>query len=250
MDAAAATPAVEELFDLSRDAALGEGLNRRLRKLTFFENEGWACERANRVSERLQFDAPASERLIVEVPWLEEKTAFTAPGRYIYFCRGLYERCGNDEEVAFVVAHEMAHHRLGHAQLLGSRIPFVAALPGAALIACLIRGMQRRAISPEAEIAADRLGLELCLRAGYDGWKCLRLFDILEELALDAGDLSGAFGCDWIASEPRQDQPLSRAARWIWERARGYPALRERKQRLREHLERLQEPAPSTAAGE
>jgi glycosyltransferase involved in cell wall biosynthesis len=94
-----------------------------MHKEIYFEQEAWAVERVGRVNDRLQSGRLPANRLIVEIPWLEEVTAFTAPGRYIYFSRRLYERCYTDEQVAFVIAHELAHHDLGHVNLFAGWAP-------------------------------------------------------------------------------------------------------------------------------
>ena len=49
-----------------------------------------------------------------EVLWLSPPIAFTLPGRYVYITRRFIERCITDAPVAFALAHEMAHHDLGH----------------------------------------------------------------------------------------------------------------------------------------
>jgi len=40
--------------------------------------------------------------------------AFTAPGRYIYVTGRLMEYCPGEASLAFTIAHELAHHDLGH----------------------------------------------------------------------------------------------------------------------------------------
>ena len=52
--------------------------------------------------------------MVAEVLWLSAPTAFTLPGSYIYITRRLIERCTSDAPVAFALAHEIAHHDLGH----------------------------------------------------------------------------------------------------------------------------------------
>ncbi len=74
------------------------------------EREGWASERVARMTERLQVGTPAAERLETLVVWIEDEPAFTGPGRTIYVGRRLLERLV-DDDAAFVVGHELAHHR-------------------------------------------------------------------------------------------------------------------------------------------
>jgi len=202
------------------------------------ESASWAVEQVTRVANRLQADIDEGTRLRVEVPWIEAFTAFTAPGRYIYISRRLLEICRTDEAVAFVIAHEVAHHRLGHldtfpdwlADIPGSQIPF--------LIQGLYRSIEARLYGPEAEVKADLMAIDLCVTAGYQAKKCLEIFDILEKFALDMRDVDMVFGPEEADDELDQDAPLSTKLRiWIWQRTRGYLPLRDRKQEILKHLE-------------
>ena len=65
-------------------------LHKEMLDADVFEEAPWAIDRIRRVEARLQADRSESNRLRVEIPWMEEPTAFTAPGRYIYFSRRLY----------------------------------------------------------------------------------------------------------------------------------------------------------------
>lgn len=209
-------------------------------------------DRARVVAERLQAPRPRHERFVVEVPWLKAITAFTAPGRYIYFGRRLLERCPDEATAAFVIAHEMAHHDLGHLSLFRGGFAQRAARMNAGMLAILFfRMLQKRIYSPEWELAADRRAIDLCLEAGYDGAQCLHLFHILELIALDFGDLNMVYGLD-----PESDQELSpeaslvtKARIWLWQRQRGYLPIQDREAMAWEHLSavtgKVMRPPPS-----
>jgi Zn-dependent protease with chaperone function len=179
------------------------------------ETTGWAHERVARVTDALQRDVPAAERLETIVVWLDEHTAVTAPGRTIYFSRRLLERLPDDDAAAFVVAHEIAHHRLGHLP----RLTGAALLPVRVALALL----GRRIASPRREREADLHAIELCHRAGYDLDRCIVALEILEQVSLDYGDVDGVLGnTSW------------------WSRLeRGYPSLRERIEATRARAARL-----------
>jgi hypothetical protein len=66
----------------------------------------------------------------------------------------------------------------------------------AAAIVLFFRALQHHVYSPDWETAADLRALELCLAAGYDGRKCLRLFDVLEKWFLYYRDFDGVYGLD------------------------------------------------------
>ena len=231
-------------FKLGNEASFGEWLHEQIRETVIFETEAWAIDRVRRVEERLQAGRPDSARLIVEIPWLDVVTAFTAPGRYIFFSRRLYERCSTDDQVAFVIGHEIAHHDLGHVNLLAGWAHKVIGLPGATLFAFAFHALERRLYGPEAECAADRHGLDLCLAAGYQGNRALELFDILEQHALDMGDYDIVYGPDESDDELDEDASwLTKAQIWAWQRKRGYLPIRDRRQMLIKHLAKRMGPS-------
>ena len=157
------------------------------------ERAGWAPERATRVTERLQRDA-VDDKLTSLVVWWSEHTAFTTFGRTIYISRRLFERLPDDAAAAFVIAHEIAHHRLGHIpKYVGSRL-----LPVRLVLAML----EHLLCSPRHETDADKLAIELCIAAGYDPERCLAALDILSQVSLDYGDVDGVLGGDVRRSHP------------------------------------------------
>jgi predicted Zn-dependent protease len=225
-------------FEIEKGASFGEWLHHQIYEAVHFETEAWAIERIQRVQDRLQSGRRATERLLTEIPWFEEATAFTGPGRYIYFSRRLYERCFTDEQVAFVVAHEIAHHDLGHVHLFAGWAPKIIGLPGAKLFALAFHVLERRLYGPKKECDADRHGLDLCLTSGYDGLRCLELFDILEQYALYLGDDDMVYGPDEESDDELAASASwkTKARIWAWQRKRGYLPIRDRRQMLLRHL--------------
>src|SRR5579859_5836613 len=79
------------------------------------ESVPWAADQLSRVMKRLSSVRPfRAPKIDAEVLWVREVTAFTVPGHYVYISRRLMERCASDDPVALVLAHEIAHHDLGH----------------------------------------------------------------------------------------------------------------------------------------
>jgi len=210
-------------------------LHRVLTDAYAYEREGWALERVARVASRLQVGVPEDARRKVEVLWIPEVTAFTAPGRYIYLSRRLLERVDADEPIAFVVAHELAHHALGHTRAKERWMARLSAVPGADVMALLALEAAGWFGHPERECDADEYALRLCAAAGYDLRACIRVMDVLEMDALDRGQLATVCGPEPTDAEIDGVPGVGdRVRRWVWERERGYPSLLARKQRLRE----------------
>lgn len=221
----------------------GDWFRRQIEENAHIEGHGFFSQQVKRVAARLQPDRRFDRRFEVLVPWLRARTAFTAPGRYMYVSRGLLERCPHDEAVAFVIAHEIAHHDLGHLEILrGAFARHAASLGAGRAMILFFRVRQKRIYSPQWECDADRRAIELCVRAGYDGDRCLEIFRTLELLSLDTRDISGVFGPDFDShdvSSP-EESVLTKVRFWLWQRSRGYLPLRDRWALARRHLETIQ----------
>lgn len=218
-------------FDLSPGEPFGEWLYNQLAESIHVEQHGFMPDRVRAAAERLQQDRPAEQRYVAVVPWMQSFNAFTAPGRFVYFSRRLLERCPHEDAAAFVIAHEIAHHDLGHVAIFSGRFSRHAARLQAGQLAVLFfRMLQKRVYSPEWELAADRRAMDLCLAAEYDPERCIYLFRVLEMIALDYGDIAGVYGLD-----EQSDQELSaeasivtKARIWLYQRQRGYLPIQDR----------------------
>lgn len=123
-----------------------------------------------------------------DLPWRfgviesDDLNAFAAPGGYIFLTRGLYKRLNNEAELAGVLGHEIGHVIRKHHLKLLQKSQAIAALGsffgsklkneneivqnlignGAEIVA--------RGLDKDAEYEADRIGLVLSARAGYDAY--------------------------------------------------------------------------------
>lgn len=121
-----------------------------------------------------------------------EPNAFALPGGFIFITTSLVELCrANPDEVAFILAHEMAHVIRGHAM---NRIMSNTAISTAARVTP-VRGMLsgwlkkvgiqflEAAYSQDMESEADKLGTRLAAAAKYDPKAATTLFDRLAKLS-------------------------------------------------------------------
>jgi hypothetical protein len=225
-------------FQFEKGASFGEWLHNQLHEAVAFETEAWALDRVKRVEGRLQAGRPDIHRLVVEIPWMEVVTAFTSPGRYIYFTRSLYQLCGTDAEVAMVIAHEIAHHDLGHVKLFASWAPKIIHFPGARLLAYAFLTLERHLYGPKNECDADCHALDLCIEAGYNPQECLELFDILEQYAWDMENSDIIYGPDLPGDELGEHASWKKKVEiWAWEHEHGYLPISDRRQVLLKHLQ-------------
>jgi Zn-dependent protease with chaperone function len=196
-------------------------------------------ERVERAMAALNQTRSPLPPMLGEVLWLSAPIAFTLPGNYVYISRSLIEYCTSDAPVAFALAHEMAHHDLGHTQ----RIDRMFAAEGLVhtperLAIFVIEFLSRRLYSRDHEFWADAYAIGLCHRAGFDPKQCLQCFDVLTRYSLDHHDLDGVYGSDEeIELDPSQAANLlSRAyielRLWCARHRRSHPSLHERQQSL------------------
>lgn len=99
-----------------------------------------------------------------------------ADGRHIFISDGMANLAENDDQLAFVLAHELAHAVLEHRTQ-----PDVVGVRGASNWAISMR----RGLSLSAEADADRMGLFLTARAGFDPYAAVEFLNQYE--AADGG---------------------------------------------------------------
>ncbi len=118
-----------------------------------------------------------------------QRAAFALPGGFIFVSTSLVDLAGRDrDEVAFVIAHEMAHVIRRHAidrWLTDKALAAVSmATPATRRLSPLIRrlGMDglSKAYSRQQEDEADELGVKLATAAGFDPAGAVR---VLQRLA-------------------------------------------------------------------
>lgn len=129
--------------------------------------------------------------------------AFALPGGYIGINSGLVVAAGSESELASVVAHEIAHvsqrhiargmtqrSQTGHAMIATLAGALLAALSGSPDLAMGVAAFGQAAavdrqlgFSRQAEHEADRAGLTMMTRAGYDPGGMARMFERLENVS-------------------------------------------------------------------
>ncbi|PWF55619.1 M48 family metalloprotease [Massilia glaciei] len=124
-----------------------------------------------------------------DLPWhfavLDDKglNAFAAPGGYIFITKGLLLSLKNEAELAGILAHEIAHvvrkHQLNAIRKAASQshatefagMMLTAKSQNGALLSKVVAGgidIFAKGLDKEEEYEADRMGVVIAARAGYD----------------------------------------------------------------------------------
>lgn len=124
----------------------------------------------------------------------EEVNAFSLPGGYVFVNDGLVKKTASDDELAGVIAHEMAHITARHAvkryeSSLGLQIVQLASLAAARGAAggglSVAARAAQLAYARQDELEADRLAVKYLKAAGFDPKAMLTFLDTLHDLHSD-----------------------------------------------------------------
>ncbi|MCU0810304.1 MAG: M48 family metallopeptidase [Thiobacillaceae bacterium] len=149
--------------------------------------------RVKRITDRLIAEAklmyPPSKDWKWSVVVLDEPklNAWCMPGGKMAIYTGIIEKLAlTDDEIAQIMGHEIAHALLGHGR---ERMSRAMAMQGGLILGSIVAERDLTGFAPIADIAltlpnsrtgeseADRYGVELAARAGYDPRAAVRLWE-------------------------------------------------------------------------
>lgn len=162
-------------------------------------------------------DVPYNVKIVHDT----EVNSFATMGGYVYINEGLIDFVQSDDELAGVIGHETGHIERRHVVTMQSKAQALNLLFGIASIfspliynfgnlmqAGVIAKMQRA-----DELQADRTGLQLMSRAGYDPYAMETMLDHLKVLGDEHSDLVTKY----LQDHPGADARISHLV--------GYPEL-------------------------
>ena len=164
----------------------------------------------------------------------EDINAFAMPGGYIFVTRGLYRRLHSEAELAGVLGHEIGHvirkHHLRMMQQSRALADLGAVvgkrMEGGSAIASNFMGnfweAFARGLDKDAEYEADRIGMVLAARAGYDAYG---LPAVLQEIGhVSASDSRVAF---LFKTHPHPDDRFAKLSDAVGSRLDNLPEGRD-----------------------
>lgn len=197
------------LVSVDQEIEIGRQANRQVRMQVPELRDAAVTDYIRSVGQRLIRVAPGPKYPYdFSVANYREINAFALPGGPIWIHRGVLHAATNESQVASVLAHEIAHvaERHASAQLTSAMLTqwglsFLGAILGnstgagaAQMAAGLLANGVFLKFSRDDERAADRVGLQMLTRAGWDGRGMVELFEILRrEGTRDPGQVEAFF---------------------------------------------------------
>lgn len=191
--------------DESEEIAIGRQIAGNLLGASPLVKDAKLQKYVNQVGEWV---ASQSER--PDLPWhfgviqSDDVNAFAAPGGYIFVTKGLYRLLQNEADLAGVLGHEIGHViRKHHLKLLqqgklleaGSNA-LTKQVGGNDKVQQLIGSgaeIVARSLDKDAEFEADRIGVVLATRAGYDAYGLPGVLQQIGHFAKDEGSVALLF---------------------------------------------------------
>ena len=146
--------------------------------------------------------------------------AFALPGGYVYVTRGLLALANDQSELAAVLAHEISHVILKHAQARTNRIKTTA------LVDKVVTGvfgadpstdqsankaqLSLAAFSQAQELAADKEGILIAGKAGFDPHAAARFLGAMGRFAQYTSGTAEQ-GADFLSSHPSTPDRIQKA---------------------------------------
>ena len=195
-------------YSTNWEIGTGKQYSMEIEKSSHLVTDPVVVEYVNRVGQNLVKNSDAKVPFTIKVLDTDEINAMALPGGFFYVNSGLILACDSEDELAGVMAHEIAHVAAHHAaremtkmnyMQIGS-IPLMIFTQGtwtgygiyeAAQLAVPLTFLQ---FSREYEAEADYLGTQYMYRAGYDPQGLVSIFEKLDALEKHKpGALSKAF---------------------------------------------------------
>ena len=154
------------LYSLEKEMALGKQIAQEVQRQAKVVDDPMLSEYLNRIGQNLVRNSDARVPFTFQLIEGDLPNAFSLPGGYVFVYTGLIKIAGEEDELAAVLAHEIAHVSARHMtkQATRSQIGSIASIP---LILLPAGGLARQAIptgmltfARAAEEEADFLGVQ------------------------------------------------------------------------------------------
>jgi predicted Zn-dependent protease len=235
------------LISVPQEIDIGKAENVQVRKKTPALRDRQVTAYVARLGARLAKAAPGAKYpYSFQVADVKAINAFSLPGGPVWINRGVLRAAGNESQVAGVLAHEIAHIAQRHAAyqlektllarwslgVLGAMLGNAGGAGTAQAAGAMVANGVFLKFSRDDEREADRVGLQIMTKAGWDPRGMIELFELLRrEAARDPGAVEVFFSTH--PSPEDRIQNLTAATRTHHGGVRDSAGFRAIKARLR-----------------
>jgi predicted Zn-dependent protease len=231
----------DAILNNTDEARIGHAIMRDIRNSGQVVEDPLVTEYLNDVGSRIAAQTNEGQHSFTFFAVQDERiNAFALPGGYIGIHTGLLEASRNEDELAGVLAHEVAHVTQRHiaraihansrqsilttAMMLGAIIVAAAggsgdAVQGAVAVAQGTALQQQINFTRSNEYEADRVGIAALADAGFDPYGMASFFDILSRQQTTSPELRAP---EFMRTHPVTTARVAEARN----RAREYPPIR------------------------
>jgi predicted Zn-dependent protease len=193
---APAVPRAIELVSVQDEIEIGREVNAKIRRETPQVSDGDVTGYVRGLARRLTQVAPGPKYpYSFSIADYREINAFALPGGPVWVHRGVIHAATNESQLAGVLAHEIAHIAQRHSAgqltkaaftnfglgVLGAILGNSGGAGTAQIAARLLANGAFLKFSRSDELEADRVGLQMLTRAGWDGRGMVELVEIIRK---------------------------------------------------------------------
>jgi hypothetical protein len=195
-------------YSTNWEIGTGKSYSMEVEKASHLVTDPVVVEYVNRVGQNIVKNSDAKVPFTIKVLDTDEINAMALPGGFFYVNSGLILACDSEDELAGVMAHEIAHVAAHHAAREMTRLNYmqIGSIPlmiftqgtwtgyGIYEASQLAVPLTFLKFSREYEAEADYLGIQYAYRAGYDPQGMVSIFEKLDALEKHKpGAISRAF---------------------------------------------------------
>jgi predicted Zn-dependent protease len=231
----------DAILNTSEEAQIGRMIMRDIRNSGQVVEDPLVTEYLNDIGSRIAAQTNEGEHKFTFFAVADERiNAFALPGGYIGVHTGLLEASRNEDELAGVLAHEVAHVTQRHiaraihansrqsllttAMMLGAIIVAAAggssdAVQGAMAVAQGTAAQQQINFTRTNEYEADRVGIAALADAGFDPYGMASFFEVMSRQQTTSPEMRAP---EFLRTHPVTTARIAEARN----RARDYPPIR------------------------
>lgn len=182
-------PAVADFLkiDTAQEISIGREAASRFESKNRVVDHGPQAERIRRLGMKIAQASGRDLPYTFKVVDASTINAITFPGGFIYFYRGLLDQGLDDNQVACVLAHEVAHAVKSHTYktlfVLGSIRKMSGQARENAVAQVLTAVTVQAPMSRHLEIEADRIGATIAYNAGFDPQGLVDVLELFQRLS-------------------------------------------------------------------